>query len=150
MVPFEVGPRQEGALIAELATGMWRLRRRLLAAGDQPDPTVLRIRRDVESLWDRLREGGVEVMDHAGALPGSAVVNQEIRERPREVRVRPPPGHCASDGSAPNSSAALVPTCPIVARCDGSARLQLAGERGSGYSKRVQTSARTIWSVVVR
>jgi hypothetical protein len=52
-------------LLADLATGLWRLRRRLLelSAGNE---TLRRPLRDAEQLLERLREDGVEVQDHTG------------------------------------------------------------------------------------
>ncbi len=54
-------------LLADLATGVWRLRQRLPAAEDAPDG-VRRAARDVEALWRRLQEGGVQVIDHTGEV----------------------------------------------------------------------------------
>jgi hypothetical protein len=56
-------------LLADLATGLWRLRRRLLdpATGEPLDKTN-RPLRDVDALCDRLREEQVEIQDHTGAL----------------------------------------------------------------------------------
>jgi hypothetical protein len=46
-------------LIADLATGVWRLRRR---ASEAPPG----MRRDLDALADRLTEAGVEIHDHTG------------------------------------------------------------------------------------
>src|SRR4051812_39234249 len=54
-------------LLADLATGVWRLRQRLPAldsAADDQRRTV----RDVEALWRRLQDGGVQVIDHTGEV----------------------------------------------------------------------------------
>lgn len=53
-------------LLADLATGMWRLRRRLLELSAGNDG-LRRPLRDAEQLLERLREDGIEVQDHTGA-----------------------------------------------------------------------------------
>jgi hypothetical protein len=58
-----------GRLLADLATGLWRLRRRLLdPATGEPREEMRRPWRDVEALCERLREEEVDVQDHTGAL----------------------------------------------------------------------------------
>lgn len=54
-------------LLADLATGLWRLRRRFadLAAG-APIEELRRPYRDVEALCERLREEQIEIQDHTG------------------------------------------------------------------------------------
>jgi hypothetical protein len=49
-------------LLADLATGLWRLRRRFLDSADG------RPLRDVDALLDRLREEGLEIQDHDGQV----------------------------------------------------------------------------------
>jgi len=44
---------------------MWRLQRRLTMGGEVPEETR-RISRDLESAWDALRQGDVEIKDHTG------------------------------------------------------------------------------------
>src|SRR5262245_17764261 len=58
-------PTELQRLLADLATGVWRLRQRLPSPDDAPD-AVRRAARDVEALWRRLQEGGVQVIDHTG------------------------------------------------------------------------------------
>jgi hypothetical protein len=54
-------------LLADVATGVWKLRQRMLQAGRGDLPEGLRrAGRDVEALWTRLHEGGVEILDHTG------------------------------------------------------------------------------------
>jgi hypothetical protein len=54
-------------LVAELATGVWRLRKRFLEPGtDRPREELRRAYRDVEALWDTLTQAGVEVIDPLG------------------------------------------------------------------------------------
>src|SRR5262245_48235803 len=57
------------SLLADLATGLWRLRRRFVDAGSgEPLEEARRPFRDVEALLQRLREEGIEVQDHTGDL----------------------------------------------------------------------------------
>jgi len=65
---IETGPGQEGGLlnlVADIGTVIWRLQRRLPAGGEMPEE-MRRISRDLESTWDALRQGGVEIKDHTG------------------------------------------------------------------------------------
>jgi hypothetical protein len=56
------------SLLAEVATGGWRLRQRLGPSdGDLSAAECRRLRRDVEALWDVLMQAGIEVHDHCGA-----------------------------------------------------------------------------------
>jgi hypothetical protein len=59
-MPTLSGPQQ---LLADLATGVWRLRRRVLAQGNSVPPAL---RRDLDALADCLAEAGVEIHDHTG------------------------------------------------------------------------------------
>lgn len=53
-------------LLARIATGLWRLRERMVdPATRQPKDEVRRAYRHLESLWDTLGEFGVEIQDHA-------------------------------------------------------------------------------------
>lgn len=73
-------------LVAELVTGLWRIRRRLLADGNGEPPEGQRaVFRHVESAWDVLAQKGIEVRDDVGAryVPGMAL---------RVVAFQPTPG----------------------------------------------------------
>ena len=62
--------------LADVATGVWRLRQRFLQPGsDQPREELRRAYRDVEALWDTLSGAGLEILDHTGALyePGQSL-----------------------------------------------------------------------------
>ena len=48
--------------LADLATSVWRLRGRVARMDDPPRALV----RHVETAWDALADGGVEIRDHAG------------------------------------------------------------------------------------
>lgn len=59
--------REQLRLLADLATGLWRLRPRLLEPGTgQPREGLKRAWRDVEALGDLLAGAGVRVIDHTG------------------------------------------------------------------------------------
>jgi len=62
-------------LLADIVTGLWRLRRRVPAGADASGDQTRRIRRDLEALWDRLTEAGLEVRDHTGEAydPGKSL-----------------------------------------------------------------------------
>jgi len=54
--------------LAELGTGLWRLRQKMIEPGsDRPREDVRRAYRHFESVWDTLAEAGVEVQDHTNA-----------------------------------------------------------------------------------
>jgi hypothetical protein len=54
-------------LIADLATGVWRLKKRFVEPGtDRPREELRRSYRDVEALWDALAQAGVQVIDPTG------------------------------------------------------------------------------------
>jgi hypothetical protein len=55
------------AMLADIATGLWRLRRRLVDATGEPLEVMRRPLRDVEMLLSRLREENIEVQDHTGS-----------------------------------------------------------------------------------
>jgi hypothetical protein len=64
-----MAPRDSSAdLLADLATGLWRLQRRF-ADGDSKDVPEAwrRVQRDVEMLLARLKEEQLEIQDHTGA-----------------------------------------------------------------------------------
>lgn len=60
-------PRAWARLLAEVATGVWRLRRRLDSAGGEPPSELRRALRDVEALWDALAQARLQILDHTGA-----------------------------------------------------------------------------------
>jgi hypothetical protein len=53
-------------LLADLATGLWRLRRRMALLEREESGELARFRRDLEALADRLSAAGVEILDHTG------------------------------------------------------------------------------------
>jgi hypothetical protein len=70
-------------LLADLATGIWRLRQRF--AAHPPQDELRRATRDLDSLWDALTQAGVEVQDHNNAL-------YDAGQSLRVVAFQPTPG----------------------------------------------------------
>lgn len=55
-------------VVADLATGLWRLRTKMVEPGTQrPRESMRRTFRHLESVWDLLTAVGVEVQDHTDA-----------------------------------------------------------------------------------
>lgn len=67
--------------VAELATGLWRLRRRLQNAPEDHDDWR-RAKRICQALWDAMEEKGIVVHDHTGENydPGMSVEVLTFRE----------------------------------------------------------------------
>jgi hypothetical protein len=56
-------------VLADVATGMWRLRDKMLRPGtDQPLDEMHRAYRSFESAWDALMEAGFTIQDHTNSL----------------------------------------------------------------------------------
>jgi hypothetical protein len=56
-----------GAFLAEVGTGLWRLRQKMLQPGtDRPLEDMRRAYRHFESVWDALARDGVKIYDHTG------------------------------------------------------------------------------------
>jgi len=56
-----------GAFLAEVGTGLWRLRQKMLQPGtDKPLEEMRRAYRHFESVWDALARDGVKIYDHTG------------------------------------------------------------------------------------
>jgi hypothetical protein len=63
-----------GRLLADLATGLWRLRRRMLdPATGEPLEAQRRFLREVDALCERLLDEAVEIQDHTGSLYDSTL-----------------------------------------------------------------------------
>ena len=60
--------KEEGLLnlAVEMGTAVWRLRRRLTTEGGEVPEEIRRVSRDLESAWDALKQGGIEIKDHTG------------------------------------------------------------------------------------
>lgn len=56
---------QQLRLLADIGTGLWRLKLKMLKpGGDQPLDEMRRPYRHLESVWDALTQAGVEIKDH--------------------------------------------------------------------------------------
>jgi len=63
--PSSGGPPVE--MLAEVATGLWRLRQRMVEPDSgRPLEEMRRAFRHLESVWDALAAAGVEIQDHTG------------------------------------------------------------------------------------
>ncbi|MCM2256029.1 MAG: hypothetical protein NDJ94_10195 [Vicinamibacteria bacterium] len=61
-------PAERFAFLAEAATGLWRLRQKMLEPGsDRPLENMRRPYRHLQSTWDVLAQAGLQVIDHTGA-----------------------------------------------------------------------------------
>lgn len=59
--------RERTRFLADLATGVWRLRSKMVEAGTQrPKEQFRREYRHLESIWDLLAQSGMEIQDHTG------------------------------------------------------------------------------------
>jgi hypothetical protein len=55
-------------LLAELGTGLWRLRQRMVdPSTGEPTEVMRRAFRHLQSVWDALAAAGVEIQDHTGS-----------------------------------------------------------------------------------
>jgi hypothetical protein len=56
---------QDVHLLADIGTGLWRLRQKMVKPGTtQPQDEMRRPYRHLESVWDALAQAGVEIQDH--------------------------------------------------------------------------------------
>jgi hypothetical protein len=63
--PGDGGPGEE--LLRNIATGLWRIRRRMLEPGsDEPVAAMRGAFRHLQATWDVLSEAGIEIQDHTG------------------------------------------------------------------------------------
>lgn len=57
--------KQEVGFLADIGTGLWRLRQKMVKPGtDQPLDEMRRAYRHLESVWDALVQAGAEIQDH--------------------------------------------------------------------------------------
>lgn len=57
----------EGGLLADVATGLWRARKNLVVEGsDVPRDGMGKVFRHVQSVYDALETAGIQIRDHAG------------------------------------------------------------------------------------
>ncbi len=53
-------------LVADFATGLWRIRNRVAPNGGEPPDELRAVWRHVESTWDALASATIEIRDHTG------------------------------------------------------------------------------------
>lgn len=75
--------RLDDRVVARLATGLWRARRRMCRPGSgEPLPEMRQPHRHVQSAWDELEEAGVLVQDHDGDAFASGLALQVVAFQP--------------------------------------------------------------------
>jgi hypothetical protein len=66
--PDPATEKQQLRLLADVGTGLWRLRQKMQQPGtNRPLEEMRRAYRHLESVWDVLAEAGVEIQDHTDA-----------------------------------------------------------------------------------
>jgi hypothetical protein len=71
--------------LAEVGTGLWRLRQRMVQPGTvRPLEEMRRAFRHLESTWDVITQAGVEIQDHTGALYDSGMSLKVIAFQPTQ------------------------------------------------------------------
>lgn len=84
-LPAEPAPATDDKFIAELATGLWRIRTRMVdPATDRVPEAMKRAFRHVESVWELLRSSGVEIQDHTNEPFNSGLALSAIAFQPME------------------------------------------------------------------
>lgn len=67
--PEPAEDREKLKFLADVGTGLWRLRQKMLQPGtDRPMEEMRRAYRHFESVWDALTQAGVQIRDHTGEL----------------------------------------------------------------------------------
>jgi hypothetical protein len=62
-------PNENLPFLADVATGLWRLRGKMLEPGtDRPRDEMRRAYRFLDSVWDTLTQAGVEIRDHTDEM----------------------------------------------------------------------------------
>ena len=82
---------QEIGLLADIGTGLWRLRQRMVKPGtNQPLAEMQRPFRHLESVWDALVQAGAEIHDHTDKLfdPGMSLKVVSFQPMPGLERER--------------------------------------------------------------
>lgn len=79
---FKDEKQQMARFLADLGTGIWRIRRKI--SGMKRMPKELKDAMfSLESAWDSMTEGGVEIIDHIGTVPPAREAKiVEVREVP--------------------------------------------------------------------
>lgn len=74
--PDAAAEKKQTRFLAEVGTGLWRLRQKMIQPGtNRPQEEMRRAYRHLESVWDVLVDAGVEIQDHTDALfdPGMSL-----------------------------------------------------------------------------
>jgi hypothetical protein len=86
MTPYQAkqeSEEQRMRFLADIGTGLWRLRQKMVKSGtDQPLEEMRRAYRHLESTWDALIQGGIEIQDHTGERFDSGMSLQAIAFQP--------------------------------------------------------------------
>jgi hypothetical protein len=70
-------------ILADVGTGMWRIRRKLIPAGESKPPDELKtIYRPFESTWNKLLQAGLEIKSHDGDIISDGEALQIIAFQP--------------------------------------------------------------------
>jgi hypothetical protein len=70
-------------MVAEIGTGLWRMRQKLVKPGtDEPIEEMRRVYRHFESVWDSIVQAGAEIQDHTHNLYGSGTTLRVIAFQP--------------------------------------------------------------------
>lgn len=78
-------PSVDDKFIAELATGLWRVRARMVdPTTDHVLESMKRPFRHLESVWDLLRSAGIEIQDHTSEAFNSGLALSVIAFQPTE------------------------------------------------------------------
>jgi len=76
-------PREDMRWVANVGTGLWRLRQKMLKPGtNEPLEETRRLYRYVESMWDALAQAGVEIHDHTQAVFDSGLSLKVVAFQP--------------------------------------------------------------------
>ena len=76
-------PTPDPGWLADLGTGLWRLRQRMVEPGtDRPLEEMRRAFRHLESLTDVVRGAGLEIQDHTGASYHAGMALQVLAFQP--------------------------------------------------------------------
>lgn len=76
-------PQEHLQMLADVGTGLWRLKQKLLEPGSQrPAPEMRRAFRHLESTWDALQQSGVKIQDHTGLPFDSGLSLQVVAFQP--------------------------------------------------------------------
>jgi hypothetical protein len=77
------------SLLADVATGLWRLRQKMLEPGaERPLPEMRRAYRHLQSVWDVLSDAGIEICDYTGMNFDSGMSLNVVAHQPAATAER--------------------------------------------------------------